>query len=117
MCSIKDAKYCFGQGSVCTPSFVVCLAAETLVELQIGQFFAARAEFVPEPICKKLSLLHDQVQSGSGLNNACTRNMPRHVQAQRSMLADPSSVPTRRPTILNGGGLEASFYAMMLADS
>lgn len=28
--------------------------------LQIGQFFAARAEFVPEPICKKLALLHDQ---------------------------------------------------------
>jgi len=39
--------------------------------LQIGQFFAARAEFVPEPICKKLSLLHDQV----GLN----RSTPTHI--------------------------------------
>ena len=29
--------------------------------LQLGQFFAARAEFVPEPICRKLSLLHDRV--------------------------------------------------------
>ena len=30
--------------------------------LQLGQFFAARAEFVPEPICRRLSLLHDQVR-------------------------------------------------------
>lgn len=29
--------------------------------MQLGQFFAARAEFVPEPICRKLSLLHDRV--------------------------------------------------------
>ncbi len=29
--------------------------------VQLGQFFAARAEFVPEPICRKLSLLHDRV--------------------------------------------------------
>ncbi|KAK9826471.1 hypothetical protein WJX81_002686 [Elliptochloris bilobata] len=29
--------------------------------LKLGQFFAARAEFVPEPICRRLSLLHDQV--------------------------------------------------------
>jgi predicted unusual protein kinase regulating ubiquinone biosynthesis (AarF/ABC1/UbiB family) len=29
--------------------------------MQLGQFFAARAEFVPEPICRQLSLLHDQV--------------------------------------------------------
>lgn len=28
---------------------------------QLGQFFAARAEFVPEPICRHLSLLHDRV--------------------------------------------------------
>jgi hypothetical protein len=30
---------------------------------QLGQFFAARAEFVPEPICRRLSLLHDQVRA------------------------------------------------------
>ncbi|EIE21462.1 ABC1-domain-containing protein [Coccomyxa subellipsoidea C-169] len=29
--------------------------------LKLGQFFAARAEFVPEPICRHLSLLHDRV--------------------------------------------------------
>ncbi|KAK9908263.1 hypothetical protein WJX75_005060 [Coccomyxa subellipsoidea] len=29
--------------------------------LKLGQFFAARAEFVPEPICRHLALLHDRV--------------------------------------------------------
>ncbi len=31
--------------------------------MQLGQFFAARAEFVPEPICRHLSLLHDRVSA------------------------------------------------------
>ena len=30
--------------------------------LQLGQFFAARAEFVPAPICRSLSRLHDQAR-------------------------------------------------------
>ncbi len=29
--------------------------------LQAGQFIGARGDFVPKPICQKLSLLHDQV--------------------------------------------------------
>ena len=29
--------------------------------MQIGQFIGTRADFVPEPICKKLSLLQDKV--------------------------------------------------------
>ncbi len=31
--------------------------------MQIGQFIGTRADFVPEPICKKLSLLQDKVSS------------------------------------------------------
>jgi hypothetical protein len=41
--------------------------------LQLGQFFAARAEFVPEPICRYLSLLHDRVWLGDQCSCcACT---------------------------------------------
>ncbi len=29
---------------------------------QTGQFIGARGDFVPEQICRKLSLLHDQVR-------------------------------------------------------
>ena len=29
--------------------------------MQIGQFIGTRADFVPEPICKKLALLQDKV--------------------------------------------------------
>lgn len=32
-----------------------------VLSLQIGQFIGTRADFVPEPICKKLSLLQDKV--------------------------------------------------------
>lgn len=28
---------------------------------QVGQFFAARSEFVPEPVCRELAKLHDRV--------------------------------------------------------
>ena len=31
------------------------------LSMQIGQFIGTRADFVPEPICKKLSLLQDKV--------------------------------------------------------
>jgi predicted unusual protein kinase regulating ubiquinone biosynthesis (AarF/ABC1/UbiB family) len=44
--------------------------------MQIGQFFAARAEFVPEPICRKLSLLHDQ----AGLHKSSpTHNLLKYI--------------------------------------
>lgn len=29
--------------------------------VQVGQFIGARGDFVPEEICRKLTLLHDQV--------------------------------------------------------
>ena len=29
--------------------------------MQVGQFIAARSEFVPEPVCRELSKLHDRV--------------------------------------------------------
>lgn len=30
---------------------------------QVGQFLGARADFIPEPICRQLSLLQDQVRA------------------------------------------------------
>ena len=44
-----------------TPALALSAVLMTGALLQLGQFFAARAEFVPEPICRKLALLHDQV--------------------------------------------------------
>lgn len=32
------------------------------VVLQVGQFIGTRADFIPEPICKMLSLLQDKVR-------------------------------------------------------
>lgn len=29
--------------------------------LQVGQFMGTRADFIPKPVCKKLSLLQDKV--------------------------------------------------------
>ncbi len=37
------------------------IGAERILSMQIGQFIGTRADFVPEPICKKLSLLQDKV--------------------------------------------------------
>ncbi len=40
-----------------------CLTSRqhALCYMQAGQFLGARGDFVPMPICQKLSLLHDQV--------------------------------------------------------
>ena len=37
------------------------LASQRKLSPQAGQFLGARGDFVPKPICQKLSLLHDQV--------------------------------------------------------
>ena len=44
-------------------AFLLCSIANGLIissVLQVGQFLGARADFVPEPICRQLSLLQDQ---------------------------------------------------------
>ena len=44
--------------------------------VQLGQFFAARAEFVPLPICRSLSRLHDQVLLCTWAQSGCRRCVP-----------------------------------------
>ena len=50
--------------------------AESCIALvpQVGQFIGTRADFIPEPICKKLSLLQDKVRpiccAGTGLKTS-----------------------------------------------
>lgn len=65
------------MASVLIATFVYILACHAMTclsyliglvvgQLQTGQFIGARGDFVPEQICRKLSLLHDQVWVGPG---------------------------------------------------
>lgn len=40
----------------------VMLRQGLTVCMQVGQFIGTRSDFIPEPICRRLSLLQDQVR-------------------------------------------------------
>ena len=57
-CSIVTSRVCMAlpcmrAGPMCTPACMI----------QVGQFIGTRSDFIAEPICRRLSLLQDQVQS------------------------------------------------------
>ena len=46
---------------------------------QAGQFIGSRADFVPEPICRKLALLCDKVWGAYGCLKVCVRGRMKKV--------------------------------------
>lgn len=85
--------------AVLRASLPACLPAACL-PLQTGQFLGARGDFVPEQICRKLSLLHDQVGAAPGMapspdGLAGCRRASRHPRA----LTHPIGHVPRAPAV------------------
>lgn len=67
--------------------------------LKVGQFLGARVDFIPEPICRRLSLLQDKVralshcrtpwQTRRAVIESCCVEEGQHVQQQVIRKAEP----------------------------